>query len=258
MTRAANAKREATAPSLPLFYRDPQLLSSIAHANWRLTKGDFAFAKDAIGVPIVVGEFTASLRSFPIVFTRGSDGVSPIALLGLDAQNLFVAEGQWSAGVYVPAYVRRYPFGFIAQGQGFALAFDAASERIETFGERGAPFFDDGKPTELTQGMLRFCEAFRTEAAATQEFCQALESRQLLIERRADAVLPNGRKLGVEGFQIVDVRKFAALDADALLEWHRNGWLALVHYHLASLDRLEDLVLRREARDSLDAAAEKK
>jgi hypothetical protein len=258
MTRPATATRETAAPSLPLFYRDPQLLSSITHANWRLTKGDFAFSKDAIGVPIVVGEFTASLRSFPIVFTQGADGVSPIALLGLDAQNLFVADGEWSPEVYVPAYVRRYPFGFIAQGQGFALAFDAASERIVTLGVRGEPLFDQGKPTQLTQGMLRFCEAFRTEAAATREFCEALVSKQLLIERRADAVLPNGRKFGVEGFQIVDVKRFAALDADTLLEWHRGGWLALVHYHLASLDRLEDLVVRREARDNQDATGARK
>jgi SapC protein len=255
MSRPSTATREPAATSLPLFYRNPQLLSSITHANWRLKQGNFDFAKDAIAVPVVVGEFTACLRSFPIVFTQGTDGISPIALLGLDAANLFVADGQWSPGIYVPAYVRRYPFGFIAQGPGFALAFDAASERIETFGVGGAPLFDHGKPTELTQEMLRFCEAFRAEAAATRDFCAALESKQLLIERRADAVLPNGRKLGVEGFQIVDVKKFAALDSDTLLEWHQKGWLALVHYHLASLDRLEDLARRREARDGVEALA---
>ncbi len=241
----------AAASPLPLFYREPQLVSAASHGAWRLKRGDLSFTQDAIAVPIVVGEFAATLRSFPILFTSGGDEAGPIALLGLDAENLFVNDGAWVEGAYVPAYVRRYPFGFIAHGDTFALGIDAASERIVRAGEEGMPLFENGAPSQLTKQTLQFCEAYRAEAAATRAFCQALKAKDLLIDRRADATLRNGRKLGVEGFQIVDAQKFAVLDAKTLAEWHPQGWLALIHFHLASLDRFDDLLARRSARDAV-------
>jgi hypothetical protein len=242
--------------ALPLFYRDPQLISSATHADWRLKPGDVSFARDAIAVPIVVGEFTATLRNFPILFAAGGGEVGPIALLGLDRSNLFVADGTWSEGTYVPAYVRRYPFGFIAHRDGFALGIDVACERIVRSGDEGTALFENGKPADLTRQALRFCDAYRAEAAATRDFCQALQSKQLLIDRRADATLPNGRKLGLDGFQIIDAPKLARLDTGSIAEWHHKGWLALAHFHLASLDRFEDLLVRRGARDNKKAGTQ--
>ena len=64
----------------------------------------------------------------------------------------------------------------------------------------------------------------------------------LLIDRRADATLPDGRKLGLDGFQVIDTERFANLDEAVVLDWHRRGWLALVHFHLASLERFGALL----------------
>ncbi|WP_129778242.1 SapC family protein [Peristeroidobacter soli] len=233
----------------PLFYRDPQLISSRDHAHWRIRDGGVEFAQQTIAVPIVIGEFIAAARCFPILFSAAGDTINPIALLGLDANNLFVKNGRWIEGVYIPAYVRRYPFGFIEHRDGVALGIDAASERIVRDGDEGQPLFESGEPTDVTRQALQFCDAYRAEADVTQAFCQALQTQNLLIDRRADATLPNGRKFAVDGFRIVDVNKFRALDAASVVEWHHKGWLALVHHHLASLDRFEDLLARRGARD---------
>lgn len=45
---------EASAPALPLFYRDLTPLSLEAHANWRLVDGDLTFTAETPYVPIVV------------------------------------------------------------------------------------------------------------------------------------------------------------------------------------------------------------
>lgn len=230
---------------LPLFYREPILLTSQAHAAWRLKEGDAAFAAEAPYVPIVVGELAAASRNYPIVFA--ASGAQPIAVLGLERRNLFVDQGRWTEDAYVPAYVRRYPFGFVAttSPEGFALAIDAGADRVAASGEEGAPLFEDGKPSPLTRQALAFCDAFQTEAAATRAFAEALKAQDLLIDRRADATLPDGRKLGLEGFQIVDAEKFSALADEIVLDWHRRGWLALVLFHLASLERFSDLLARQ-------------
>ena len=240
--------------ALPLFYRDPQPLSLAAHSEWRLRDGDVGFAADTAYTPIVVGELAAASAVYPVLFS--GDTAQPIAVLGLEQSNLFVTDGRWDVSAYVPAYVRRYPFGFIAtvNPEGFALAIDAGSDRVVQAGQEGAPLFEDGQPSELTRQALSFCDAFQGEAAATLAFGQALKAQNLLIDRRADATLKDGRKLGLDGFQIVDVERFTALPEDVVVDWHRKGWLAMVHFHLASLERFRNLLDRISA-PSADVAA---
>lgn len=245
------------ASALPLFYRDPQPLSAAQHGAWRLKDGDAAFAADTPFVPVVVSEIAAAARSYPIVFSAG-EGAQPVAVLGLEQRNLFVADGRWTDEAYVPAYVRRYPFGFIAtvNPEGFALAIDAASERVARSGEEGTALFDADQPAKLTQDAMAFCNTFQSEAAATQAFGDALRAQNLLIDRRADATLPDGRKLGLDGFQVVDTERFANLDEAVVLDWHRRGWLALVHFHLASLERFGALLtLQAQATTPAEPAA---
>lgn len=255
MTSQSAPAASDAAPRLPIFYRDPRPLSSAEHATWRLKDGDASFAVDAAYVPIVVGELAAASRHYPIVFAAGD--AQPIAVLGLEQRNLFVEDGRWSSDVYVPAYVRRYPFGFIATSnpEGFALAIDAAADRVAQAGDDGQPLFEEGKPSELTKQALAFCDAFQTDVKATQAFAKALQDQGLLIDRRADATLPDGRKLGLEGFQVVDAEKFSKLPDTVILDWHNNGYLPWVYFHLASLDRFSSL-LNRQALISTAAEAD--
>lgn len=239
---------DQTSPNQPLFYCDPQLLSSATHRDWRLKDGDVAFAAETAFVPIVVSELAAAARSYPIVFAAGD--AQPIAILGLERHNLFVEGGCWAEDAYVPAYVRRYPFGFIATVNpgGFALAIDSASERVMREGNEGVPLFENGEPSVLTREAMDFCTTFGRDAEVTRHFAGALTEKDLLIDRRVDATLPDGRKLGLEGFQIVDAEKFAALDDETLVAWHRQGVLGLIHHHLASLERFASLLVRQSAR----------
>lgn len=236
---------------LPLFYKAPELLSLASHGDWRLQDGDVAFAAQTPFVPILTSEIAAAAPAYPVVFANGD--AQPIVVTGIEQENLFVAEGRWAEDSYVPAYVRRYPFGFIAtvNPDGYALAIDTASARFVREGEAGSALFENGEPTEFTRQALTFCDAFQADAAATRAFTDALREQDLLIDQRADVVLPGGVRRGVEGFQIVDIDRFGKLDDAVVLDWHRKGWLALVHFHLASLRRFEALLLRRAGRQTV-------
>lgn len=242
-----NAAPEAadTTPRLPLFYRDPQPLSGDIHAEWRLKDGNAAFATEAPYVPIVISELAVAARSYPIVFAAGD--AQPLAILGLERRNLFIDDGRWANEHYQPAFVRRYPFCFITlpDSDSAFLAIDAGSDRVVQSGADGAALFEDGTPAALTRQALDFCNAFGRDAELTRIFATALREKDLLIDRRADATLPDGRKLGLEGFQVVDADKFAALDEETVVTWHRQGLLGLVHHHLTSLERFQSLLNRQ-------------
>jgi hypothetical protein len=229
---------------LPLFYQDPRPLNATAHGQLRLKDGDQSFAARTNAAPLTVVEFASAARHYPVVFTEGETPF-PAAALGLGPDNCLVAEGRWAEGVYVPAYVRRYPFVFIeAGGDNLMLGIDVASDRVIDGGEEGAALFDGGKPSALTEGAMAFCREFHAQHLQTRAFVAALAEHDLLVSRQADAKPADGRPLTLGGFQVVDQAKFAALPDAVVLDWHRKGWLALVHFHLASLERFVDLLAR--------------
>jgi len=227
-----------------LFYQCPEALTPAQHGTLQLKKeGDFGFARLSNSVAITSTEFVAAMRSYPIVFA--TQGAHPLAVLGLEQTNLFVEEnGHWRAGHYVPAYMRRYPFVFIAHpdGKQFVLGIDRACKRLTEKSENALPLFEDGKPALVTQEALRFCGAFQTDHGFTMAFAQALEEQKLLIDNQAQAQLPGGRMVNLQGFRVMDRQKFASLPEAVVVDWHRKGWLALVHYHLASLERFTALL----------------
>lgn len=236
--------QEAIGPTHPPLYRAPVMLSSRDHAHWRLLPGDAAFAAASHAVPLVLGEFAAAARCYPLVFV-GEDA-APVAVLGLEAEhNRFVVADRWQSGAYVPAYVRRYPFVFArtTQPDGHALAIDADAAMLRTEGDEGQPLFEaDGQPSALTRQALQFCEAFTGEAVATAAFSAQLLASGVLVDRQADVVRADGRTSSLLGFQVVDPDRLAALPEETVIAWHRQGWLAPVHFHLASLARFNDLL----------------
>ena len=89
------------------------------------------------------------------------------------------------------------------------------------------------------------------EALRTRQFCAQLVELDLLRPMQADATLPDGQRLTVEGFKLVDEERLRALPDPAVLELHRNGMLMLMNLHIASLANMRALIERKARRDSL-------
>ena len=138
----------ATAPApanLPLFYKDLVPLSSVEHADFHaraLENAEFLVGQHAI--PLTSDEFVSACRFYPIVFSAGENPV-PLALMGLnEGINTFVDDqGKLINPVYVPAYVRRYPF-LLARlqpdSEDLSLCFDPTSGALGKFDEGDALF----------------------------------------------------------------------------------------------------------------------
>ena len=225
-----------TEGQMPMFYEKPTLLRAEDHGDLAFSGvSDYGFAREVNSVPLNGVEFPLAQRTYPVVFSD-DDSCFPVAILGLrQNRNLFVdAAGQWERGAYVPAYVRRYPFIFFAdeKQENFALCFDAASKFI---GTTGTKFFEDGKPTDLTQNALRFCSEFQGHYQNTVAMCAALKEQNLLISNRADIRLRSGGTLSVGNFRIVDENRLQVLPKDVVMSWWEKGWLAFIYAHLMSL-----------------------
>ncbi|WP_242137578.1 MULTISPECIES: SapC family protein [unclassified Sphingomonas] len=242
----------ASAPqALPLFYNALEPLSSEAHANFRFNAADAApFLVNQHAIPVTVDEFVATQPWLPIVFTLGTDAI-PIALMGLnEGVNVFVGDdGKLIEDkVYVPAYIRRYPFMLARlrpDAQDLSLCFDPTSNTIGAFDE-GEALFAEGKPTELVQNILGFNEQFEQAGARTANFMTELRELDLLMDGEFTLNMAgNDQPFIYRGFQIVNEEKLNDLRGDQLRKIQKSGLLPLVYAHLFSLTTLPQIFDRQ-------------
>jgi hypothetical protein len=249
-----------------LFYTTPEPLSREAHGGLAVQQlqQPFAFATGGHVVPLTVAEFPFSAVSYPIIF--GGDLRMPLAVMGINAgENMFIKDGAYIVGAYVPAYTRRYPF---------VLAADEAQNRMVVCIERGADIFtdkgaagsqplfkEDGEPSEYTANAIKFCEDFETERRRTEAFVNLLKDLDLFHTREAVYQQPNAdgttTPVKIAEYFAVSEEKLNALPAEKLAELRDSGALEKIYNHLTSLvgwDRLIAIATEQAMLRQLKAA----
>lgn len=227
----------AEARTLPLFYTNPVPLDSKAHVKLALKQNiGFGFTAKINAVPVNLVEMPQVCHAYPIAFSPDSNA-TPVAILGLrDGENLFVDDkNNWETDLYIPAYIRRYPFIFseIPDSGQLTLCVDMTDEVTEEGGAQ--PFFNaDGTPTDLSNNALEFCKSYHAAGQQTIEFSRALDAAGVLVAREAQISVGERARVNFSGFRIVDEQKLAALDDKIFLEWREKGWLPFIYAHLFS------------------------
>jgi len=242
----------ASAPqaNLPVFYQDLMPLNSRDHATWRSRTTDKApWLAGFHAVPLTVEEFPAAARHFPIIFSSGDNPV-PLALMGLnEGINVFVeADGTVTDPIYIPAYVRRYPFllaKLSPETDELSLCFDPSADLVGDFAE-GNALFDGDQPSEHTKSLLAFCEQFEQAGLKTQAFIEELAKHKLLMEGEV-AIQQEGveQPFVYRGFQMINQEVLQDMRGDVLRSWNQNGLLPLIYAHLFSLELIREIFGRQ-------------
>ncbi len=252
----------APQPQLPLFYKDLMPLNSRDHAGWNTKPLESAeWLKGQHAIPVTVDEFVQVQRDFPIIFSSGENPL-PLALMGLnEGVNTFVNdEGKIEDPVYLPAYIRRYPFmlaKLTQDGEDLSLCFDPTAGSVGDFKDGEALFDKEGQPSQTTQNILQFCEHFEGAGQRTKVFIEELQKHELLmdgeiaISRQEDPEKP----FVYRGFQMVNQEKLQEVRGDVLREWNKSGMLALIYSHIMSLDLMRAIFARQVQQGTAPAAA---
>jgi hypothetical protein len=232
-------------------FRKPAAVDTQTHRSLRLAAPvkDWSIAAGLNSCFVAALEFGDACAEYPIVFVdAGTDAAgkreaAPVAVLGLaKGQNLFVdPQGHWRAQ-YQPALLRAYPFGSAATAPDrWTMVVDEGYAGWSP--SEGEPLFDAaGQPSAWLGSMRDHLEKLEGEVQRTRAVARALLEAELLTSMRFDATLPDGAKLGVEGFLTVDEKKLAGLPDAKVVELFRNGVLGLVHAHQISLRHMRRLV----------------
>jgi hypothetical protein len=223
---------------------------------------DWSVAVGLNGLFVAGTEFGEACREYPLLFVRaGTDAqgkplMAPIAAMGLSQnENLFLQGRSWRAA-YIPALLRAYPFaiGRVGTEQRAVLSVDIGWPGLSQ--TEGVPLFDEaGEPSQHLQSLHQQLEQIELEVQRTRELGSLLLAKELLREMRFDAELPDGQKLKVDGFFVVEEQQLAKLSDADLVALHRNGVMGLIYAHLVSLGNLRKLVQWRAEAVAQPAAA---
>lgn len=235
-----------------MFYQKPVVLNREAHRNLKIRPvPSFAYAAGTNSVPLTGNEFAGAARQFPILFiSDASQQPMPIALLGLRKdENLFVdAEGRWT-GIYIPAFIRRYPYVLGDKGlpDEFNVCIDEEFPGFNT--DEGDPLFnDDGSEGAALKRAMEFMNAYQADAKRTQAFCAELKRLDLLIPQMITVAPKQGEKFNLDGFTVIDENRLTKLGDEEAGKLLRSGYLGWIFAHLISTHNIAELSRRLDPR----------
>ena len=211
-----------------------------------------AFAHNLNSIPISYTEFALVAREYPIIFTSAGDSRSfaPVAVLGMAAgENLYNNNGKWAGNVYVPAYVRRFPFCMTkvtldkVEQQNRLICVEK-SHLDERAGE--AMFDAKGQPLEKWKEIERLLTEYEVDLERSREMCGILSDYGLLEPFTMQAKFnAGGDPIHLTGMHRVAEGKIEHLNASQLKNLVKKGILARVYAHLLSLDNFAKLLDRK-------------
>jgi len=215
-------------------------------------------------MPISCSEFPLASRDYPLAFIGSDQGktYAPMIVLGFEArQNLFVQpDKMWDGAVYLPAYVRRYPFCMTR----ITVNGEVRPERVtcvekQSLDDQGAVLFDrQGNAAPEWQMLEKLLFEYEADMARTEEMCRLLTQHELLDPFVMQAVPNQGQPLQMTGLFRIAEAKLAALDAATLKELAQKNILACLYAQLFSLGNFERLLGRRAAHGPSPAAPQPK
>ena len=234
-------------------YQQPILLARQKHKNLRFTpQKDLSFTKGMNSVPINGMEFSAAANELPILFGKDSnDNYFPLAILSFsnDGHLLLNEKGEWNSDVYLPIFLRRYPFVLSPQG---AVLFDSKALHFADK-ESGKPLLtEEGEFTPVLKSAMSLLQRYEKQAERTREYARACKEAGLL--KPCDLSVQQGKSnpLSLSNLYMLDAGKLNKLSDEQVVEWHRKGWLAWSYAHINSLPAMQRLLRRQRVHDRVD------
>ena len=91
---------------------------------------------------------------------------------------------------------------------------------------------------------MEFCTAFQREHIASEAVIKQLQDLDLFVDHQGQYTLPNGEKLTIRDFKVIDEKRFNELADDVFLALRKTGALVVVYCHLLSMNSWPNLLKR--------------
>jgi hypothetical protein len=212
-----------------------------------------AFFHNLNAIPVSFAEIWVACRDYPLVFTSDDNGKSftPVAALGFTAgENLFVAHGAWDRSVYLPAYLRRYPF---CMARVDADAVQQVNRIIciekDFLDDQGETMFDaEGNPQPKWQPIETLLQEYEADLERSREMSAILTDYALFEHITMQVQTGANEGINLTGMYRVAEKKLEFLNASQIRNLIKKGIMGRIYAHLVSLENFGRLFDRKNAK----------
>jgi hypothetical protein len=212
---------------------------------------NYLFAANNSACVVSIQELPKALTDMPIGFIKSGDSYAIVAVLGLhNDTNLYVDDqGRWM-GKYPPAAFRSYPFYLLPNDQNqLTLCIDEESGLVSD-DLNDEPFLtDEGDLSETVAKVMGLLGAVHANMKATTVICSLLAKYGLIKEWDLEVEFEEGTHR-VDGLYGIDENSLSELADEHFLELRRSGALTVAYCQLLSMQNIEGLIQRAQARSS--------
>lgn len=235
-----------------------ELLNNITHKDLRVaTRFGREFGDETGMVPAFPTEFAELQREYPIFLRKDREEGQwqAVALLGLDMkENLFLQGDRWNAS-YLPGSMARGPFLIGFQEQRIdgelrrepVIHVDMDHPRVAS-GDGERVFMPHGGNSPYLEHVSSVLRGIRDGVEAGKAMYAAFEAHALIEPVKLDLQIDEHHRVSLDGLYGIDRGRLASLDAGALHELHRAGYLEGAFLMLASLHNLRRLMAEKQRR----------
>lgn len=229
------------------------LLDNVAHADLRLRRAVGPEFGDPAGqVEVFLPELAQVQREYPILFTRDEGGTpTPIAILGLEPDELlFARDGQWDAR-YVPALLRKGPFLLGKSDMDdpvVHIILDHPKVTAEVEGSEPV-FLSQGGHSPALEEALDALRMIHGSMEANRRMATALDDAGLIEPLALSVQVSDSKSVKFDNFHAILPEAVQGLTADAVSELHEAGFLQPAILIAHSLGTLNDLIRRKRMRE---------
>ena len=166
----------------------------------------------------------------------------------------------WDPSVYLPAYIRRYPFCMAR----VTLDGTPQADRLvcveQSFickeGEEGLAMFDAaGAPLPRWETITNLLEEYERDLERTREMCDILADYAMFEPFTLQATLKDSAPLNLGGMFRVEEKKLEFLNAAQHKNLIKKGVMGRIYAHLISMENFSRLLARKAASATSGGAA---
>jgi len=224
-------------------YKNLVVLDKEKHKNLKVSPfQNLLFAKDTTTLSLTYKEVGVIAKSYPVVFSNNEDN-SFAVLVSLGQMNLAIdTQGRW-IGEYIPMTIRKYPFSVIQNGEDKDKNIVLIDEDASLFSKsKGKQLFKkSGEISEILKKSIEFVSQYDIEMKKTRKLTKEIQKSGILEMREVRVNNGEESKVLIQGFSVVNTEKLQKLDKKILEKWEKNGTLAIIKAHLASLKNIQNL-----------------
>ncbi len=254
MSETPAAPSEVQLEGQMFLFRKPELLTKEKHSDLGISRPSrpYQFCADVRAVPVVLPELAAAQRHYPIIFSDAENPL-PMAVVGLiDEVNLFVDDnGEWDRDVYIPGYIRRYPFALAGDRSSDRMAMIVDSEFDGISKDSETPFFNNGEPSDAMNSAMEFCRTYERDRMVTVEFAKKLAEFKLLDTQVAQYTPEGGEPQPFAQYTAIDEKRLNELSDEQFLELRKTNLLPVIYASMMSMGNWRNLMDRRVRRFNL-------